>query len=768
MATIYDQLIQKDIGDKEPKLTNRWLPLPKLIAFCMPWRIHSEDLGAPLELSELASHETVGKLEKSLLLAYQDAIRAALRHTLANSLLPERVLESPVADSAVNEVKADLRRKGYSKGRGNESLTIGDALPFIGRRANRLLQCIDAGTDVLPLQFEDADWIHLHIDPKSSRIGLIAARRLAAREAESLIRDSNAPWSTMRPPRKWAAKRESAPESVHIVLDDGAILTARDARFGWALIRINGLMPLAGQSIPIVQASVEARDDKKLLSDWDWLVEAIHHAQRITVAEEATAFIDALLPRDDADGLSSSLLGPRYGLGGTDKTLQECGDAIGITRERIRQLQSIFEARVSQGGVYAPRIRSFLSLLNTISIETMPSLNARFKEILGNQSVTGALAFATVLKLSFTGRVVEFSISFPYALEARCWSARLSEASISAIVRSARAMTSRIGAFHLTAVLGDVTEELGEHVTRQEVKTVLSGCTQCVWLDDEIEWGTILGATDIPILEEVRKMLAVSFPVSLDITDIFAGLVQCRRQSTNRSPAAARFGGGMPPPWVVRKLLDLQEDMEVAQYDNFRLKKFIDPLTMMEGEADKRIYETLKNFGGVASWRQMKESMVDTLKLNPVTFAVMLKSCSYIYQPAYGIYAFRGQRMFIQAVWKDGKSLAFPLPPSMVSGARAVTEISDTVIEFEVSQTTSGPGRSRAVYVPSRVASRTAGGFHSEFAPGLRIRIGPTGQIGRFANELDAAGVKPKERVVLTLDLVSRAYRWKPLMKSGK
>jgi hypothetical protein len=743
MATIYDQLIRNSSGDHEPKPVNRWLPLPKLIAFCLPWRIYREGLGAPLELSELASHETVARLDKSLLLAYQDAIRTGLRHILANGLMPEELLKSLVVDNAVDEVKADLRRKGYVVGHGNAPLTISDALPFIGRRANRLLQCIDTNADVIPVRFEDADWIQLHIDVKASKIGIIAARKLAAREADGLSNRSDAPWLAMNPPRRWPSKRESAPKSVCIVLNNGQILTARDPRFGWALIRINGLIPLTGQSIQAVQVGIEARNDRKLLSDWGWLTDAIQQANGMTVAEEAISVIDSLLPRDELDGLSSSLLGPRYGLGGIDKTLQECGDSVGMTRERIRQLQSIFEIRISQAEAYLPRIRAFLDMLKTESIATMPALRVRFSEILGNQSFTGALALATGLGLDFEGRVIDYSINAPYSLEACCWSTRLTEGSVSAIVRSARAMTGRVGAFHLTAVLGDVTEELSQHITRIEVKTVLDGCAQCVWLDDEIEWGTILGATEVPILEEVRKMLAVCFPVSLDITDIFAGLVQCRRQSTNRSPAAARFGGGMPPPWIVRKLLDLQEDMEVAQYDNFRLKKFTDPLTMMEGEADKRIYVTLKKFGGVASWRQMREAMVDTRELNPVTFAVILKSCSYIYQPAYGIYAFRGQRMFIQSVWKDGKSVAFPLPPTMGSSARQIKEVSDSVLEFEVSQTTSALGRSRAVYAPTRTAARTAGGFNNEFDPNLRIRIGPSGQIGRLANELEAAGVKP-------------------------
>lgn len=761
---MYEQLLLADPLATAEQPAKRLLPLPRLLAFCLPWRIACEDLGEPLELSELADTNTVAKLDNSLLLAYQDVIHTELRRTLANATLPFAILESHVILGAIDAVRADLRRKGLPSGRATGPLTIKDALPFIGRRANRLLQCLDAATSVEKKLFLESDWIDFQLNPKSLKIGIIAARRQVGRE-QGTLRASRAPWLPMSAPHKWPSNREAESKDVCLTLASNLVITAQDARFGWALSRIHRLFSLSGQSVEAVETALIARGDTKLLADFRWLKDALEAACLMTTAAEAASVINALLPRSAEVAPTSVILGGRYGLGGQDQTLQECGDGESMTRERVRQLQAMFELRVSLGEIYTPRLLSFLAGLNQNEIETLPALHSRHAECLGTQTLSGAIAFASALGHAVQGSIVEYSIAFPYILSVRCWSKTLNETALSCIVRSARAMTGRIGAFHLASVMGDVNEELGFHVSRYTVKTVLDGCPQCLWLDEDIEWGTILGATEVPVLEEVRKMLAIAYPVSLDITDIFAGLAQCRRQSSNRSNAAARFGGGMPPPWIVRKLLDLQEDMEVAQYDNFRLKEPIDPLTMMEGEADKQIYQTLQKFGGIASWREMRQAMVDTLELNPVTFAIMLKSCSYIYQPGYGLYAFRGQRMFIQSVIKDGRQRDFSHGPGAMLSV--ITESIDGVLEFEVSQTSSPPSqRSRAVYVPGRIAERVAGGFTNEADPSLRIRIGKNGQIGRIAVEFEAGGVMPKDKVLLTLDLANKVYRWKPVLKS--
>ncbi|MDO8370807.1 MAG: hypothetical protein Q7K57_17990 [Burkholderiaceae bacterium] len=741
---------------------NRLLPLPAPLANTLPWRLSGNADGEGIELHELTSPELISRLDKGVATAYQEAIRAGLRRVLAEETLPAEILDSPVRLSEASEICAYLRRKGQGQMNGQEPLTIRRALPFIGRRVNRLLQCLEPTIDVPRTTFAAGDWVELTVNMKAASIGIIATRRMAERESAQR-RVLNAPWLPMEPPKKWHNKREAAPSGVRITLDDGGEVSARDVRFGWALLRINGLMSLHGQSLAALTAEVTERQDSRLALSWRWLLQALARAQAMTVAEECAALMDALVPRADGAGFVSSILGPRYGLGGTETTLQAAGEAAGMTRERIRQLQASFEARIEQGEVYAPCLSQMVTLLESLRAASMESVSELLGGSLGDQSVAGALAFAASLGLVAKGRIFEVTVAGPGRLEAGGWTTKLTETQIPAILRSARSMTSRIGAFHLTAVTGDVADGTNSVVTSDEVKAVLDGCGQCVWLDDEIGWGTISGVGDFPVLVEVRRMLAIAYPLSLDITEIFAGLTQCRRQSLNRSPAAARFGGGMPPPWIVRKLLELQVDeFEVVQYDNFRLRKYINPMSLLEGDSEKRIFEGLRKLGGVASWRQLSNAMVATRLVNPITFAVYLKTCSYIYQPAYGIYAFRGQRMHIQAVWKDGQQYEFPLPVSGIAGGRAVTEHSDSVISFEVSQTSSGPGRHRAVYAPSRSAARTTGTFLSEIDPGLRIRIQPSGQIGRLADELEAAGVPPRGKIVLTLDLANRSYRWVP------
>lgn len=737
-------------------MANRLLPLPKLLGHTLPWRLSEGALCQPLELHELTVAEHVTKLDRAKLISYQDAIRASLRSALVEGTLPTEVLDSHVRACEISEIQADLRSRRLAEIDTATPLTIRLALPFIGRRVNRLLQCLDSSLDVPRRNVALDEWVDIPVSVKS-QAKTAETRVLNVQDSNAHRRNSRL--APMVPPKKWHNKREAAPSAVRIALGDGADLTARDVRFGWALLRVHSFLALNGESLEVVSSRVEQRGDPGLSLSWGWLTDKLREANQLTVAEECQALIDALVPRAEDTGNTSSILGPRYGLGGTETTLQEAGDAVGMTRERIRQLQAAFENRVEQGEVYAPRLKQLVHQLDSIRFASMDSIVRTVSPLLGNQAVTGALAFASALGLTTKGTTFDVTVFGTSKLETNGWTTRLNESHVAAILRSARAMTSRVGAFHLTAVMGDVSDDMSYAFEKDEVRAVLDGCKQCVWLDSEIGWGTISGVADFPVLIEVRRMLAVAFPLSLDITDIFAGLTQCRRQAINRSPASSRFGGGMPPPWIVRKLLELQEEFVVAQYDNFKLRKYIDPLLLMEGDTEKRIFEGLRDLGGIASWRQMSNAMVATRILNPITFAVYLKTCSYIYQPAYGIYAFRGQRMYIQSVWKDGQQHEFSLPVSGLGG-RVVTEHSENVISFEVNQTTSTQGRGRAVYAPARSASRTMGTFLSEVDPGLRIRIQPSGQIGRLADELESAGVPPKGKILLTLDLLNRSYRW--------
>jgi hypothetical protein len=124
-------------------------------------------LSQPLELHELAVAEYVGKLDRSKLLSYQDALRAGLRNALVEGTLPTEVLDSHVRACEVSEIHADLRSRRLGEIDRTTPLTIRRALPFIGRRVNRLLQCLDSSIDVPRRNMALDEWVDMPVSVQS-------------------------------------------------------------------------------------------------------------------------------------------------------------------------------------------------------------------------------------------------------------------------------------------------------------------------------------------------------------------------------------------------------------------------------------------------------------------------------------------------------------------------------------------------------------------------------------------------------------------------
>jgi len=738
----------------------QWLPLPHALANSFPWVLDAPGAES-VPLHKLADTAVVKALDKRLRNAYEDAIRRRLREPLAQGTLPRALLESPVRDEAVSEVRGHLSRHGTPRNLQPDFLRIIDAIDFIGRRPNRLLQCTSKAAEGPPPATSPDALEFVMVNAKLLGLGPGEKLGPAFRKVERISKN---PFSLSHPlqvPDRWRKLRGNANGAVSILLEDGEIVTARDPRFGWALMRIHGFVHLAGQPVAAVEQRVKQIGNESLRETWQWLADGIRAAQAATTENETRALIQSLLPRSEEKQSAADILAGRYGLSGRDMTLEECGTAMGLTRERVRQLQAAFEKVFADSRPYAPALLRFARNLEKFELISIRRLGEGLAPTLGGQTSLGALAAArAVLGKPEQGWVFDGVLYPPYGLRISCWSRRLAQPDLLAILRSARSMTGRVGAFHVTAVCADVSEELKAYISRAEVEAAVDSCEQFCWLDRDSGWGSLAGVGDAPIFNEVRKMLAVAYPISLDITDICAGLAACRRQVVNRD-SASRFGGGMPPPWVMRQLLEQQPDLQVAQYDNFKLKVGVDPLSLIEGDAEKVIFKTLVRLGGVAAWKELRQELVHAEVMNPITFAVVLKSSSIFCQPGYGIYALRGWRFNIEAIWGKHGQKTFPRP--VAQSSLSVGHSAD-VIEMDVNQTaiTTTKRSGRAVYVPAAALPRAVGTYLHQDTPGLRIRISSRGQVARLAQELRDNGVQPKETVRLALNTVARTYCWRP------
>ncbi len=337
-------------------------------------------------------------------------------------------------------------------------------------------------------------------------------------------------------------------------------------------------------------------------------------------------------------------------------------------------------------------------------------------------------------------------------------------------MQQAYAMSSMVGAFLVTAILVLVAEHAGRFVSRDQIHQILGAWGKAHWIDEESGWGWVDGVERSTAVSDIRKILAVAHPISVDIAVLYAGLSLSRRQAV-RGERMNRFSGLLAPRWVLDHILRQLPEFAVAQQDNFRLRSPIDPVTLMEGDTEQKIYAALNARGGLASWQELRDELVERQGMNFLTFGVVLKNRCWVDQAGYGVYCFRGLRFEIEQVRSRGSRRIFAAPSvratqnrppaSQQPALRPPSAPHGSVLEMEIRMTSmSRESRNRVINIPrDRRSDDFVGDYSAKDGSGRGIHVGRT-QVTRLADELEDCGIKPGEAVCLLLDRESRSYSW--------
>jgi hypothetical protein len=561
--------------------------------------------------------------------------------------------------------------------------------------------------------------------------------------------------------RFWPENRLHQSEAVHLLDAQGIAVTAQDPRFGRFVVLLNRRFPLTGQRLEEVR-TLAATADPTTLAMVDDLMSAITQANQLTAAQEVRELAMALMPsrqHPQPTVAKVDLIEPRYGVEGRMLTLSEIGERHSLTRERARQVQELFEARLSAGSIYAPRLEAVRRTLAGIDFALVEPLQQQLAPELGPMVLEGALdLMERVLEWPMGGRIAHARRN-PSTPELAVWTQSLTETAVSSVMQQAAAMSSSVGAFLVTGIIGLVAEHAQRFVTREQIHQILSAWPSAHWVDEETGWGWVDGVEKGPMITDVCRILAVAQPLSVDIAAIYAGLTQPKRAAL-KAERPNRFSGLMAPRWVLQYILEQLPEFEVAQYDNFRLRTPVDPRSVMEDGTGLAIYDAIVKRGGLATWQQLKQDLVESQGVNPITFGVVLKNRCWIEQPGYGLYGLRGLRLHIEQVRAKGRVHTY-LPPVVPApgplpldyGAGFTMPLRQTSVSREANP-------HRVISIPHRFhAGIVPGEYRHGDGSGRMITVGST-QVSRFPNELSDAGVGPGESVLLTLDTENKTYAW--------
>ena len=368
----------------------------------------------------------------------------------------------------------------------------------------------------------------------------------------------------------------------------------------------------------------------------------------VTVEEELAALAVAMTksPR------RASIVIERFGWSGSDpRTLEEVGQAHGITRERVRQIEAAFRQRLKGRPMRLPLLERAIDLMLTKS----PGSARRIEEALlqagltrRHFSISGLIEAAQLVERPAGLRVEKIQNKPMVGSDAELRAARLA-------LHRARAAVSRWGCTNVEEVAALVSEEAHMALPMDTVREVLSARADTSWLDKERMWFWFSENSRNRATNVIRKVLSVA--PQLRIGELRSALRRVRR-----------LEGSVPPRAVLLELCRQHEFCRV-EGEIVRADRPLDPSKTLR-RMELILYRVLVEQGPLMGLRELEGECLRR-GMNQHTFVIYLSSSPIVARLAPAVYSLVGahippglaeaikgvrpaQRVLLDSGWESG------------------------------------------------------------------------------------------------------------------
>lgn len=464
--------------------------------------------------------------------------------------------------------------------------------PQLGAKA--LLEILIAG---MPLEQSEATFDGSRSDPQPAKTTSESARisRAVQRAADQLRR------------RRWSL-------DVH----------ATDPRLGKRLVLLRSGARTASEAAELLSsdkfdppdARVKARQIRQ------FLVEA-NRLRGITLESEFDQIINSLLG-PPSRGTAGVML--RLGLGGEyPVTLAEAGERVGLTRERIRQLEVRLIEGIRDSCPWTPVLDKTLKLLAKTPMRAGDAETLVHEKglSLGVFSVASIMSAAHVFD---RGATVEFDRNFGIIYSGGPL------VSPSVVASAARRLTAHWGAATVDTLAAELADRGAENVDIALLRVLLESVPGLNWLDDEKEWFWIKGPTRNRLLNQVEKIIAVAG--SIGIAELREGVGRFYRMD-----------GFRPPREVLARICE-QSRLCRREGDLMLEGPDVGPWTeVLRSKIERVIAEVMFEYGPLMRRDDLERIAVGERGLNRSSFYVYLGYSPIIARYAPGVYGLRGAQV---------------------------------------------------------------------------------------------------------------------------
>jgi hypothetical protein len=393
-----------------------------------------------------------------------------------------------------------------------------------------------------------------------------------------------------------------------------------DPRFGKALREFSATANTLAEAFdnpPLIRSSLKGDALKNLATA---LISRLDEALRMTTGQEIASVCG-----DTQSDLGAML---RLGLTGLKPmTLQEAGDHVGVSRERVRQKQEKLQEKLEQGKPYTPTLDRGLRAIQELlarGIDNVAEIESELRSagILGEKDTLPQLLAFGGLKGNQRFKLLEAK-SIRILVPSRDADAVAAASECARLIAMER--TRDFGACPVEAV-AHALEENGFSTWASRVPLLLSSVADIEWLEDGA-WFRVKRSRNA-IANHSRKILAVS--PRIRIADLRRGLMRSHRVAH------------VPPKHVLGKILALELPDLLIEFDGETIVATLpqspeDILSPLEYE----LYFALHQHGGIMS-REALEREVMAKGMNLSSFHVMIGYSVIIERHAKGVYALRG------------------------------------------------------------------------------------------------------------------------------
>lgn len=370
----------------------------------------------------------------------------------------------------------------------------------------------------------------------------------------------------------------------------------------------------------------EARSKARELKE---LVARAERLRRATLTDELGELLDALLPSAKPSHLRAIDL--RLGLSGElPRTLGAAGENVGLTRERVRQVEQRFREAVSDARPWMPALDRTLAQVR----ELIPARAADVERSLVEKELLGGpLPLEALIR---TARAFARDPGFDVAPALGI--AHASDETLPSIDVGvlARKLTTHWGASTIDALHDALGEQTGEPIDPRAMRLMLEAVPGFEWLDDECNWFWVRGTSRNRLLNTVEKIMSVAG--SITISELRDGVGRWYRMD-----------GFRPPRDVLARLCvqsgSYRRDGELIM-EGPQTPRWEDVL----GTIERTMADVLFEHGPVMRRDDFERLVVDERGINRSSFYVYLGYSPILARYAPGVYGLRGARVTAAAV----------------------------------------------------------------------------------------------------------------------